>query len=79
VHDGPLAAANLMLAARALGYGTVYGTDAVSVDALRRIWAIPERFNVTCIIPIGVPKEWPASPPKKPLEELVVYEYFESE
>ena len=43
VHGGPLAAANLMLPARALGYGTVYGTDFVSARAQRDALGIPDR------------------------------------
>jgi nitroreductase len=77
VHDGPLAAANLMLAARALGYGTVYGTDAVPEEAIRELFEIPERYKFICITPIGVPEAWPESPPKKELEEFIVYETFE--
>jgi nitroreductase len=75
-HDGPLAAQNLMLAARALGYGTVYGTDAVSMDAVRQIFAIPENYKINCFIPVGVPEEWPDMPEKQPLESFIVYEKF---
>ncbi len=74
--DGPMAAATLFLAARALGYGTVFYTDTISTDATRRVLRIPERYEQVCITPIGVPSEWPKAPAKKPLSEFVVYESF---
>lgn len=76
VHDGPLAAAHLMLAARALGYGTVYGTDAVPEPAMREVLRIPDRYAVTCIIPLGVPESWPEGPAKKELDEMIVWDGF---
>lgn len=76
-HDGPLAAANLMLAARALGYGTVYGTDAVPEAAMRDVLRIPERFAVTCIIPLGAPESWPEGPAKKDLDAMIVWDEFD--
>jgi nitroreductase len=73
-HDGPLAAGYLMLAARALGYGTVYITDAIPDQVTREVLAIPERYERVCITPLGVPDGWPDSPPKKKLEEFIAYE-----
>jgi nitroreductase len=75
-HDGPLAAGYLCLAARALGYGTVYITDAIPERATREVLAIPERYERVCITPLGVPDGWPAPMPKKKLEEFVVFESF---
>ena len=73
-HDGPLAAGYLMLAARALGYGTVYMTDSIPEAVAREVWNIPDRYRRVCITPIGVPDGWPPPKPKKKLEELVAYE-----
>ncbi len=39
--DGPMAAANLFLAARALGYGTVFYTDTISAEVTRKVAAHP--------------------------------------
>ncbi len=75
-HDGPLAAGYLCLAARALGYGTVYITDAIPDEVTREVLAIPERYQRVCITPIGVPEAWPEPKPKKKLEDLVVNEAF---
>ena len=74
--DGPMAAANLFLAARALGYGTVFYTDTISAELTRRVLQIPERYEQVCITPIGVPSEWPEAPAKKELSEFIVYENF---
>jgi nitroreductase len=75
-HDGPLAAGYLCLAARALGYGTVYVTDAIPEQATREVLGIPERYERVCITPLGIPDGWPDPMPKMKLEEFVVFESF---
>jgi nitroreductase len=75
-YDGPLAAGYLMLAARALGYGTVFYTDSIPDEVTKDVLNIPERFQRVCITPLGVPKEWPKTPSKKNFEEFIVYEKF---
>jgi nitroreductase len=79
VKDGSLAAGQIMLAARALGYGTVFLTDGVPEEASKRALAIPDRYERIALIPIGVPAAdttdgWPVSPPKKALDQIVAYE-----
>jgi len=74
--DGPLAAGYLMLAARALGYGTVFATDSVPEEVTRDVLGIPDRYTRVCFTPIGVPEAWPDSPEKKPLDEFLVMERF---
>ena len=76
LYDGTLAAGNLMLAARALGYGTAFLTSAIPEDKLRAFLKLPDQYKLICFTPIGVPEEWPPPPPKKPLEEVVVFESF---
>lgn len=75
-HDGPLAAGYLMIAARALGYGTVFFTDSIPDAATKKVFNIPDRFERICIMPVGVPEQWPEPPKKKALEEFVVFEKF---
>ncbi len=77
--DGPMAAANLFLAARALGYGTVFYTDTISAETTRRVLQIPERYEQVCVTPIGVPGEWPKPPAKKDLSGFIVYDGFSGE
>lgn len=75
-YDGPLAATTLMLAARALGYGTVFLTDSIDDAITRKVFHIPDYYTRVCITPIGVPVEWPQPPKKKPLEDFIAYESF---
>jgi nitroreductase len=72
--DGPLAAGYLMLAARALGYGTVFITDAISEKVTTDVLMIPDKYTRVCITPLGVPVEWPATPQKKDLKEFIVFD-----
>ena len=74
--DGPLAAMNLMIAARALGYGTVHYTDTVSESVSKEVLNIPDRYERVCFTPIGVPVEWPETPPKKDYESFIVNNSF---
>jgi nitroreductase len=71
--DGPLAAGYLLLAARALGYATVHFTDSIPDVVTKEVLNIPDRYTRVCITPIGIPQEWPESPPKKELNEMVSY------
>jgi nitroreductase len=74
VKDGSLAAGYLILAARALGYGTVFITDALPPDLVKKVFEIPDNFEQICITPIGIPEEWPDAPSKKPLQEFAIFE-----
>ncbi len=73
--DGPLAAGYLMLAARALGYGTVHITDSFSEELTKRVFNIPDQYSRVCFTPLGIPIEWPQKE-KKPLDEFIVKESF---
>jgi nitroreductase len=75
-HDGPIAAAYLMLAARAFGYGTAYLTDGISDDVTREVLQIPARYARICITPLGVPEKWTRKEKRK-LEEHVAWETLE--
>ncbi len=72
--DGPLAAGYLMLAARALGYGTDFITDSISESVTMEVLQIPDNYTRVCITPLGVPTEWPATPPKKNLNEMISFD-----
>jgi nitroreductase len=76
ITAGALAAENLMLAARALGYGSVFCVNSIPEDVTRKILNIPNKYRRICITPIGIPDEWPETPTKKPLEEIIVYDRF---
>jgi len=72
--DGPLAAGYLLLAARSLGYGTVFITDSIPENVTKEVLNIPDHYTRVCITPIGVPVEWPATPAKKDLDSFIAYE-----
>jgi nitroreductase len=72
--DGPLAAGYLMLAARALGYGTVFITDAIPEMVTKEVLQIPDTYTRVCITPLGIPVEWPATPPKKDLNDMISFD-----
>jgi nicotinate-nucleotide--dimethylbenzimidazole phosphoribosyltransferase len=73
-YDGSLAAGYLFIAARALGYGTVFCTDTFPFDVVKRVFEVPDHYEVICSTPVGIPVSWPEPPPKKHLDELVVFE-----
>lgn len=78
-HDGPIAAAYLMLAARVFGYGTAYLTDGIPEEITREVLAIPPRYQRICITPLGVPDGWPPQAQKRKLEEIVAFETLEGQ
>lgn len=73
--DGPLAAGYMMLAAWALGYGTVFISDSFSEELTKKVFNIPEQYTRVCFTPVGVPVEWP-SKEKKDINEFIVRENF---
>lgn len=76
LYDGTLAAGYLMIAARALGYGTGFFTTFFPEEKMRKFFNIPGQYKLICFTPLGVPDKWPETPPKKKLEDLVIFESF---
>ena len=77
MFDVALAMQNLVLAAAALGLGTVY-LGAFDADKAGAILGLPEGYAVVAMTPIGYPDEFPAGRPRKELSEIVFYEKFGS-
>jgi nitroreductase/ketosteroid isomerase-like protein len=77
IWDGCVAAENLMLAARSLGYGTGFFTTYFPEELVRFFVKAPENLKFICATPVGIPEEWPETPPKKNLDEFIIYESFE--
>jgi nitroreductase len=68
--DIGIAAQNLMLAARALGLGTVF-VGVFDEEKVRDLLNIPQHIRVIGLFPIGYPlEEKPAGPQRKPLGEI---------
>ena len=77
--DVGIAAQNLMLAARALGLGTVF-VGVFDEEKLRNLLNIPSNIRIVGLFPIGYPREEKKEvPSRKPLNEIVFYEQWGSE
>ena len=76
LYDGILAAGYLMIAARALGYGTGFYTTFFPEERMKEFFNIPGRYKLICFTPIGVPWEWLEKPPKKNLADIVIFDSF---
>jgi len=76
LYDGCLAVENLMLAAKALGYGTGFFTTYFPEEVVRPFVKAPDNLRLVCATPVGIPEEWPRMPEKKSLDEFIVYETF---
>ncbi|MFW6130986.1 MAG: nitroreductase family protein [Candidatus Aminicenantaceae bacterium] len=76
LYDGTLAAGYMMIAARALGYGTGFFTTFFPERKMKNFFKIPDHYKLICFTPIGIPLEWPDTPPKKKLDDLVVFDKF---
>lgn len=72
--DIGIAAQNLMLAAHALGLGSVF-VGVFGEEKLRTLLGIPAGIRIVGVFPVGYPRdEKKAGPPRKALEEIVFYE-----
>ena len=68
--DAGIAAQSMMLAARALGLGTVF-VGVFEEEPLRDLLGIPENVRVVGLFPLGYPaEEKKEGPRRKPLEEI---------
>ena len=71
--DLGIAAQNLMLAAHAVGLGTVF-VGVFDEEGLSGLLGIPAGIRVVGLFPFGYPLESGKSgPPRKPLDEIVCY------
>lgn len=71
---------NLLLAARALGYGGVMTTwQAMVEDDLRRVLAIPDEVALSATIALGRPEGRHGPVRRRPVQELVYEDRWEGE
>ena len=75
MFDLALAMQSLVLAAHALGLGTVYigWFDAKKVASMLEV---PQGFCVVTMTPLGYPDQQPSPTPRKELSEIVSYEKY---
>jgi len=65
------AAMYIMLAAHALGLGTVWLNTLRVVDEARKIVGLPENYVPIALLALGYPDEKPEPKPRKPLDEIL--------
>ena len=71
--DIGIAAQNMMLEAHELGLGSC-PVRSFNQKAVQRILALPDETVPELIITLGYPDEKPEAPPRKNLEEIVLYD-----
>jgi len=75
--DVGIATENLMLAAHAMGLGSVF-MGVFNEDELRALLHIPHTVRIDGLFPVGYPQgELRAGPPRKPLAEIVFHETWQ--
>ncbi|MFC1991518.1 nitroreductase family protein [Chloroflexota bacterium] len=75
MYDTALATQNLVLAAHALGVGTVI-LGAFDAKKAAEILGVPEGFCVVAMIPLGFPAQEGRPTSRKELSEIVFYDKF---
>jgi nitroreductase len=76
--DVGIATENLMLAAHALGLGSVF-VGVFDEEALGDLLDIPPEIRIVGLFPLGYPLQEPKSgPPRKPLEEIAFFGKWKS-
>ncbi len=79
LEDGAAAVENMLLASRALGYGSCWlqgYTEPLEVQ-FKALLAVPAEKRLLTLVPIGVPTEWPHKE-KKSLNEVIHWERYHS-
>jgi nitroreductase len=75
MFDVALAMENLMIAANALGLGTVQ-VGLFNTPEVTEIMGVPDDHHVVEMCALGYPEKQPGPRPRKELEEIVYYEKF---
>lgn len=74
VQDYSAAIENMLLMIGALGYascwyeGHITDTDRIG-DKIAKVLHVPEKYELVCLLPVGIPEEEPRAPKKKSFEE----------
>jgi nitroreductase len=71
MFDIALAVENMVLAAHALGLGTVI-IGAFDAKIVEQALSVPKGYRVVTFIPVGVPEQEAKVPPRKELAEIVI-------
>jgi nitroreductase len=77
-EDGSSATVNMLLAARALGWGSCWieGGLRPHEDHFKEILGVPKEKRMLLMIALGEPVKWSPSPTKKSLSEILHWEKY---
>ncbi len=77
-EDGSAATENMLLAARALGYGSCWIEGQVRRDQehFNELLSIPKGKHILLMIALGEPVKWPPPPAKKALAQVLHWERY---
>ena len=70
--DATIVATHMMLAATAMDIGSCY-VCSFKDDIVRTILGIPENYGISCLLPMGYPKEEGTHNSRNDVEDFVVY------
>jgi nitroreductase len=73
MFDTALAVQNMVLAAHAMGLGTVI-IGAFDAPMAEKVLGVPEGYRVVVMVPLGVPEREGKAPPRKELPEIVIHD-----
>jgi nitroreductase len=78
LEDGCAATENIILAARAFGFGHcwVAGDKKPYGKQVAQLLGVPEGYHLVSLVAIGYMKEEPDAPEKRPLEKVIHWEKF---
>ena len=69
MFDTALAVQNMVLAAHALGLGTVI-IGLVDAPGVEKVLGVPQGYRVVTLFPVGVPAQEGKAPPRKEISEI---------
>ena len=71
---------NMLLAARAEGFGGTFTTMAVAEEPrVKELLGIPEQYAVAAVVPLGKPVKQPTKLRRQPVDEFVTWQRFDGE
>jgi len=78
-EDGSAATENMLLSARALGWGSCWieGQIRPHEEHFKELLNVPKEKRILLMIALGEPVKWSPSPPKKSLFEVLHWERYE--